>query len=74
MLTTLEKRDLVSRISVAADKRRVLVQLTSHGEETIEELFPKFNAYEGQMSTGLSVAEKQELARLLRIVITNASS
>lgn len=74
MLTTLEKRDLLSRIPVPADKRRVLVQLTADGEETIEELFPKFNAYEGQMTAGLSVAEMQELARLLRIVATNASS
>ena len=72
-LTTLEKRDRVSRIPVASDKRRVLVQLTPEGEETIAELFPKFNTYVGQMSAGLSPAEKQELARLLRIVIINAA-
>ncbi len=74
MLTTLEKRDLVSRNVVPTDKRRVLVRLTGDGEETIEELFPKFNDYEGQVSAGLSSEEKQELARLLRIVINNASS
>lgn len=74
MLSTLEKRDLVVRHPVASDRRRVLVQLTAEGQATIAELFPKFNSYEGQMSAGLSGAEKHELARLLRIVINNAAS
>jgi DNA-binding MarR family transcriptional regulator len=74
MLTTLEKRNLVVRHQVPTDKRRVLVQLTDEGEATIAELFPKFNSYEGQMSAGLSADEKQELARLLRIVIKNAAT
>jgi DNA-binding MarR family transcriptional regulator len=74
MLTTLEKRDLLLRNPVASDRRRVLVQLTSDGQDTIAELFPKFNSYEGQMSAGLSPVEKHELARLLRIVINNAGA
>ena len=73
MLTTLEKQGLVERSRIAEDKRRVLVALTPIGTSTINELFPKFNAYEGAMTAGLSVEEKRELARLLRIVITSSS-
>lgn len=72
MLNTLEKQDLVRRTRIEADKRRVLVSLTTAGEATISEVFPTFNAFEGQMSAGLTDEEKRELARLLRIVITNA--
>jgi DNA-binding MarR family transcriptional regulator len=73
MLTTLEKRGLIIRNPVSTDKRRVLVCLTDDGRTTIDELFPKFNAFEGAMTNGLSVSDKQELARLLRLVIKNAS-
>jgi len=73
MLTTLEKQGLISRNRVESDKRRVLVDLTAAGQETIAELFPKFNQFEGRMSAGLSPDEKRELARLLRVVITNAT-
>lgn len=72
MITTLEKQGLVTRERVAADKRRVLVNLTPEGTKTIDEVFPKFNAFEGAMATGLSSDDKKELARLLRIVTTNA--
>ena len=72
MITTLEKQDLVSRERIAADRRRVSVALTPHGLDTIEQLFPKFNAFEGDMAEGLSDADKAALASLLRAVITNA--
>ena len=74
MLVTLEKQGLVVRNKVESDKRRVLVNLTELGTATIAELFPKFNQFEGQMSKGLSSNEKRELARLLRVVITNAAT
>ena len=74
MLTTLEKQRLVHRVRVETDKRRVLVELTPEGETIISTVFPKFNAFEGQMSEGLNSEEKHELARLLRIVTGNATS
>lgn len=73
MLTTLEKRDLVARHRVEEDKRKVMVRLTDVGDKTISELFPTFNGFEADMLSGLSGDEQRELARLLRIVITNAS-
>jgi len=74
MLTTLETRDLVARHRVSEDKRRVMVRLTELGEQTISQLFPTFNRFETAMVAGLSAAESRELARLLRIVILNASA
>jgi len=73
MLTTLEKRALIDRVRVEADRRRVLVKLTDAGVQLIDDLFPKFNRFEGAMVSGLAPDEKRELARLLRVVITNAS-
>lgn len=73
MLTTLEKRDLVARHRVTEDKRKVMVRLTETGDDTISELFPKFNGFELEMVDGLDADEQRELARLLRIVIKNAS-
>jgi DNA-binding MarR family transcriptional regulator len=73
MVATLEKQGLVERHRVEADRRRVTVGLTPRGLDTIEQVFPIFNNFEATMSAGLTSAEKQELARLLRVVITNAS-
>lgn len=74
MLTTLEKRELVTRVRSESDRRRVLVTATAAGTDMIDELFPRFNALEVNLATGLSAAEQRELSRLLRIVITNAAA
>lgn len=72
MLTTLEKRNLVTRTRLPSDKRQVLVALTSVGVATIEDVFPRFNNFESLMAEGLSADERRELARLLRKVVANA--
>ena len=73
MVTTLEKQGLVERTRVESDRRRVTVKLTPQGTNTIDELFPRFNKFEGAMSNNLTVDEKRELARLLRLVITGTA-
>ena len=73
MVSTLEKQGRVERTRMQSDRRRVTVALTPAGLKTIEQLFPQFNDFEAKMSGGLNVAEKHELARLLRAVTTNAS-
>ncbi|MGI9623624.1 MAG: MarR family winged helix-turn-helix transcriptional regulator [Acidimicrobiales bacterium] len=73
MVSTLEKQGRVSRNRVEADRRRVTVTLTSTGLETIESLFPTFNGFEGEMTSGLDAQERRDLARLLRVVTMNAS-
>ncbi len=72
LLGTLEKQDLVVRERVESDRRRVMVSLTHTGLATIEAVFPRFNDFEAEMADGLSDTEKDDLARLLRTVITNA--
>lgn len=73
MLTTLEKQGRTTRTRVETDKRRVMVALTPDGEQTISALFPQFNAFESEMTNGLTADETRELARLLRVVTLNAS-
>ena len=72
MVSTLEKQGFVERTRVETDRRRVTVTLTPAGLDLIEDLFPRFNAFEGAMSAGMTEPEKHELARLLRLVTTNA--
>lgn len=74
MLTTLEKQGLVTRSRVPTDKRRVVVDLTDEGTAMIDKVYPEFNKFESEMTAGLKLEEKQELARLLRIVIGNATT
>ena len=73
LLTTLVLQQLVARVRLEADRRRVMGSLTDEGRATIEAVFPRFNEFEGQMSAGLTDPEKHELAHHLRRVITNAS-
>ncbi len=72
MLSTLERQELVARRRLDRDRRRVTVGLTDQGQTTIAELFPRFNTFEGLMTAGLTEEQKADLARLLRLVITNA--
>lgn len=74
MLTTLEKRALVERSSIPTDKRRVMVSLTDAGVEMIDEVFPRFNAFEGAITSGLTDSEKHQLAALLRTVIAGTET
>ncbi len=71
MVGTLESQGLVVRRKLDSDRRRVLVDLTDDGSKLIADLFPRFNAFEAEVLDGLTVAERIELARLLRMVIRN---
>lgn len=72
MLDTLERQGMVDRSRLESDKRRVEVSLTGKGMATIAEVFPKFNAFEAEMTAALTTDEKRVLARLLRRVTTVA--
>lgn len=73
MLTTLEKRDLVRRTTVPEDRRRVVVELLEPGSALIEDVYPRFNNYEAEVTADLTDEEARELARLLRKVITRSA-
>lgn len=72
MLSTLEQTRLVSRSKHPEDGRKVMVHLEPEGLDTIEEVFPTFNAYEATFTEDLSAEERRDLARLLRTVTATA--
>ncbi len=53
MLTTLEEQTLVEHQRMTSDHRRVLVVLTDNGRARIEELGPRFSAFETDVTDGL---------------------
>jgi MarR family transcriptional regulator, organic hydroperoxide resistance regulator len=74
VLKTLEKRDLAQRRGHDEDGRLVMVTLRPRGREVIEHLFPAFNAGEAQVSSSLTLQEKEQLAFLLRKIIRSVES
>jgi DNA-binding MarR family transcriptional regulator len=74
VLKTLEKRDLAQRRGHDEDGRLVMVTLRPRGREVIEHLFPAFNAGEAQVSSSLTLPEKEQLAFLLRKIIRSVES
>ena len=63
---TLERAGLVRRFGDETDRRLVRVDLTASGRRTIEDLYPRFNAGESQLVSGMSPADREQLAGLLR--------
>jgi len=69
VVTTLERRGLVSRRSNEQDRRQVLVSSTADGAELMGVLFPRFNAEEAHVRGSLDDDEARQLAHLLRRVL-----
>lgn len=63
---TLQRDGLVRRSGDEADRRLVRVDLTARGRRMIEGVYPRFNAGEAQLVSGLSLDERDQLAALLR--------
>jgi MarR family transcriptional regulator, organic hydroperoxide resistance regulator len=70
VVRTLQTRGLCWREQRDDDRRLVVVGLTCEGRELMEELFPRFNAEEVHVTSGLDEAGKGALADHLRAVIT----
>ena len=73
MLSTLERAGFVQRRGHRADGRKVVVRLREQGEDLIEEVFPIFNEHEARLTARLEDGEREELARLLRVVTATAT-
>ena len=69
---TLERSGLIARAGDAEDRRLVQLDLTPAGRALIEDVFPRFNAGESALVSGLSDAEREVLAGLLRRLVTDA--
>ena len=69
VVKTLERLGLAVRKPHTADGRRVLVQTTRKGISTMRRIFPRFNEVEALVTRDLSVEEKENLARSLRVML-----
>jgi len=73
-LDRLEKSGLILRAPHPADRRAVVVRLTARGRELIDEALAAHVANEHAILAGLTVAEREALADLLRKLIGGLSS
>jgi DNA-binding MarR family transcriptional regulator len=69
VVTTLERRGLVTRSKAAEDGRLVRVSLTRAGRHKVEDLFPRFNAEEVAVTSHLAPEQQEQLAGLLRSML-----
>lgn len=74
LVTTLQKRGLVTRRRLTGDRRRVAVGLTPDGLAVVEELYPHFHACERTLTAGLDPDEQDQLSRLLRSIMRRATA
>ena len=65
MVVTLEDRGLIERHRDAADKRRLLIALTTAGRAVLEDRRPHVAAIEKQMTGALSTSDTALLRRFL---------
>ena len=73
-LARLEAAGLVRRIPAQTDKRSLLVELTEAGRKRVEAALREDMALEKELISGLTEAEQQQLAKLLRkLAVTLAS-
>ncbi len=63
---TLQRDGLVRRSGDETDRRLVRVDLTARGRRRIEDVYPRFNAGESRLVSGLGPEECDQLAVLLR--------
>jgi DNA-binding MarR family transcriptional regulator len=71
ILKTLEDRGLVTRETPETDRRLTLVHLTQKGEQRMQEIFPRFNAAERDITSALDDQERDELVATLRHLLTS---
>lgn len=69
-LDRLEKAGFVSREKSASDGRSILVALTEAGRRRAEEAFRADMANEARLLTGLAPQDREDLARLLRKLLS----
>jgi MarR family 2-MHQ and catechol resistance regulon transcriptional repressor len=68
----LEERGLMRRRACAEDQRVVFGELTAKGRAVIDKVFPAHVERLQQAMAGLSVSQKREASRLLRVLSLHA--
>ena len=74
VVKTLSARGWLTRSQSSTDKRFAHLSLTPAGVALMEELFPRFNALEEELISGLTPEEVDVLTKALRKVVTTAES
>jgi DNA-binding MarR family transcriptional regulator len=69
ILNTLEARKLVRRRTNEAERRLVIVNLTATGSDLITSLFPRFNAEETRIVSGLTAKQMKATTDALRVIL-----
>jgi DNA-binding MarR family transcriptional regulator len=72
-VTTLQRRGWCKRRDSKTDGRLITVELTAKGKQVIEELFPRFNHGERDISAALTLEEQEQIAHLLRKVVAGVT-
>lgn len=65
LLDTLERRRLVARVPHPSDRRKVLVEITDDGRETVDQVMPVVHAASRTALSGLTEKEQAQLVGLL---------
>jgi DNA-binding MarR family transcriptional regulator len=65
LIDTLVKRNLVRRMDDADDRRKVLVEITSAGQELLDEALPSVVLRVRDLLAGLSVADRRQMFALI---------
>jgi DNA-binding MarR family transcriptional regulator len=68
VLSTLEKRALITRSKSKDDGRLVIVQLTNKGRKLMDTLFPAFNVQETAVANVVAQSKQGQLADQLRAI------
>jgi len=68
VLSTLEKRSLITRTKSKDDGRLVIVQLTNKGRKLMDTLFPAFNKQETAVANAVAQSKQGQLADQLRAI------
>lgn len=69
LISTLEGRGLVEKLTPDRDRRKTIVALTPLGETVIEDLFPQFHRFEVNATGRISYDEQRALSEALRRII-----
>jgi MarR family transcriptional regulator, organic hydroperoxide resistance regulator len=69
VVKSLEARQMVKRAPHRSDGRKVIVEPTTKGRKVVDQVMPRFNAIEADVTSDLTLEQRTELTDLLRTVL-----